>query len=252
MGICYQGRTLKQAVAEKESSFKETGYAYGLRDLKLVTDDPAKFMRFQLRLVAACINARETAKLISANPVAMLQGELLFMLATPEGDCVAASYGLAGHIQAFPFIVKSIANLDFEEDPTIEIGDVFATNDAYYGAPHNADNYNWVPVFYKGELIAWTVGLNHIVDVRVGASQLLRLRVDPINHLRFRDLVKRREGRRVGGAERHLNRESKHALRVHIVRASDGAVDFLHHVRQVTLLMNAARIDSGCVLGSHD
>ncbi len=165
MGICCEGRTLKQAVAEKERSFKETGYAYGLKDLKLVTDDPAKFMRFQLRLVAACINARETAKLISANPVAMLQGELLFMLATPEGDCVAASYGLAGHIQAFPFIVKSIANLDFEEDPAIEVGDVFATNDAYYGAPHNADNYNWVPVFHEGVLIAWTVGLNHIVDV---------------------------------------------------------------------------------------
>ena len=165
MGICYQGKLLKEAVAEKEGIFKETGYAYGLKEIKLVESDPVKFMRFQLRLVAACISARETAKLISANPVAMLQGELLFMLANPEGDCIAASYGLAGHIQAFPFIIRSIANLGFEEDPGINVGDIFATNDSYYGAPHNADNYNWVPVFYKDELIAWTVGLNHIVDV---------------------------------------------------------------------------------------
>jgi len=165
MGICYQGKTLKQVVAEKDQLFKDTGYAYGLRTLTLVEEDPAKFMRFQLRLVAACINARETAKLISANPVAMMQGELLFMLANPEGDCIAASYGLAGHIQSFPFIIRSIASLGFEDNPGIKKGDVFATNDSFYGAPHNADNYNWVPVFYHGELIAWTVGLNHIVDV---------------------------------------------------------------------------------------
>jgi len=165
MGICHQGRTLKEAVDEKECSFKETGHAYGLDRLELVEGDPARFMRFQMRLVASCINARETAKLISANPASMLQGELLFLVATPEGDCAAASYGLAGHIQSFPFMIKSIANLGFEEDPGIEKGDIFATNDALYGAPHNADNYTWLPVFYGDELIAWTVGLNHISDV---------------------------------------------------------------------------------------
>jgi len=165
MGICYQGKTLEQAVEEKQRAFKETGYAYGLDELELVEDDPVEFMRLQLRLVAACINARETAKLISANPVALLQGELLFMLANPEGDCVAASYGLAGHIQSFPFILRSIAELGFEDDPGIRPGDIFSTNDAFYGAPHNADCYTWLPVFYEGELVAWTVGLNHITDV---------------------------------------------------------------------------------------
>jgi len=78
MGICYQGKTLKEAVDEKERLFKETGYAYGLDRLELVEGDPAKFMRFQMRLVAACINVREMAKLISANPMSLVQGELLF------------------------------------------------------------------------------------------------------------------------------------------------------------------------------
>ncbi len=165
MGICYQGKPLKEAVAEKEGIFKETGYAYGLKEIKLVESDPAKFMRFQMRLVASCIGAREMAKLISANPMSLIQGELLFMLATPEGDVVSASYGLAGHVQAFPFMVRAIANLGFEEDPGITAGDVFFNNDALYGAPHNADCYNFVPIFYKDELIGWTVGLNHIVDV---------------------------------------------------------------------------------------
>ena len=49
MGICYQGRTLKQAVDDKERSFEESRYAYGLEKLPLVEVDPAKFMRFQMR-----------------------------------------------------------------------------------------------------------------------------------------------------------------------------------------------------------
>ena len=165
MGICYQGKTLKEIVQDRERLFKESGYAYGLEKLDLVESDPAKFMRFQFRLVSACINARETAKMISANPMSLQQGELLYLLANPEGDCVAASYGLCGHVQSFPFIVRSMANLGFEEDPGINVGDIFASNDAMYGPPHNADNYTWVPILYKDELIGWTVGLNHIVDV---------------------------------------------------------------------------------------
>ncbi len=165
MGICYQEKTLRDAVSEREQTFKDTGYAYGLEKLGLVEGDPAKFMRFQMRLVAACINSRESAKLISSNPMSVIQGELLFMLANPAGDVVSASYGLCGHVQAFPTMIKNIAELGFEDDPEIRDGDLFSTNDAMYGAPHNADCYTWLPIFYQDELVGWTVGLNHIVDV---------------------------------------------------------------------------------------
>jgi len=165
MGICYQGKTLKQIVEERNALFRQNGHAYGLEKLELMESDPAKFMRFQMRLVAGCINARETAKLISSNPMSVIQGELLFMLANPEGDVVSASYGLAGHIQCMPFIIKSIAELGFEDDPGIRRGDIFFTNDPLYGPPHNADCYTFLPILYKDELIGWTVGLNHIVDV---------------------------------------------------------------------------------------
>ncbi|MFO8009296.1 MAG: hydantoinase B/oxoprolinase family protein, partial [Dehalococcoidia bacterium] len=165
MGICYQGKTLRKVVDERERLFRETGAAYGLEELPLMNDDPVEFMRFQMKLVSACINSREMAKLISANPMSLIQGELLFMLANPEGDIAAASYGLAGHLQCAPFIIKSVAELNFEEDPGIYPGDIFSTNDAYYGTPHNADCYTWLPIFYKDELVGWTIGLNHIVDV---------------------------------------------------------------------------------------
>ncbi len=128
MGICVDNKTLMEIVEEKDRLFKESGHAYGLDRLELVEDDPAKFMRFQMRLVASCINARESAKLISANPMSMVQGELLFMLANAEGDVVSASYGLAGHIQCMPFIIKNIAELDFEDNPEINEGDIFSCN----------------------------------------------------------------------------------------------------------------------------
>ncbi len=165
MGICYQGKTLNETVKEREQLFAQTGHAYGLKELPLIDKDPAEFMRFQMKLVAACINSREMAKLISANPMSIIQGELLFLLATPEGDVTAASYGLAGHSQCVPFIIKSIADLGFEEDPGINAGDIFSTNDALYGPPHNADCYTWLPIFYQNELAGWTIGLNHIMDV---------------------------------------------------------------------------------------
>ena len=139
MGICDHDKTLKEIVDEREQSFQKTGFAYGLDRLELVEEDPAKFMRFQMRLVASCINARESAKLISANPMSMIQGELLFMLANAEGDVISASYGLAGHIQCMPFIVRNVANLGFEDDPGIHEGDIFSCNDPMYGPPHNAD-----------------------------------------------------------------------------------------------------------------
>lgn len=165
MGICVGGRSLRQIVEERDSLHRESGCAYGMASLDLMEEDPVEFMRFQRKLVAGCIRAREIAKLISANPMSLIQGELLFLLANPEGDVVSASYGLAGHIQCMPFIIKTIAELGFEEDPGINPGDIFSVNDAMYGPPHNADCYTFLPVFYQDELVGWTVGLNHITDV---------------------------------------------------------------------------------------
>ncbi|MDD5093120.1 MAG: hydantoinase B/oxoprolinase family protein [Dehalococcoidia bacterium] len=165
MGLCYQGKTLKKVVEERDELFKKTGYCYGLEKLELIENDPARFMRFQMKLVAACVSCRETARLITANPAAVVMGELVFMLATAEGDCVAASYGLVGHVQSFPFFIDSIAKLGFEDNPGVRKGDLFFCNDPYYGAPHHNDCYTWVPIFHEGELIAWSAGCNHILDV---------------------------------------------------------------------------------------
>jgi acetone carboxylase alpha subunit len=165
MGICYQGKTLKEAIDERDKLTHETGRFYGVERLELAEEDPAKFTRFQLRLVSTCIAARETARWVAASPASMGTGELVFMMALPEGDCVAASLGLIGHVCCAPYIIRSMAELRFDDNPEIREGDIFGCNDSYYGAPHANDCYTMVPIFYEGELIAWSVGINHIADV---------------------------------------------------------------------------------------
>ncbi len=165
MGLGHQGKTLKEMLAEKDRVTRESGYIYGLENLELAEEDPAMLTRFHMRLLAACMSARETAKLISASPAAATMGEFLFEIGTPEGDVVSASQGLAGHVLSVPFMVRSMIDLDYEDDPGIREGDIISNNEPLYGSPHASDCYTFIPVFHEGELIAWTVGMNHISDV---------------------------------------------------------------------------------------
>jgi acetone carboxylase alpha subunit len=152
MRIGENGKTLKEMLEEKDRLLEETGCLWGLKELELHQEDPVKMMRFQSRVVGACITSRELAKLVSAAPTVRTVGECCFALLLPEGDAVAASLGLAGHVYCMPLQVRNMIQLGYEENPGIKSGDIFATNDPIYGAPHAADNYTHIPIFYNGEL----------------------------------------------------------------------------------------------------
>jgi len=165
MGIGQGGKTLLKMLTERDRLTKETGRFYGVEMLILHDEDAAKMTRFNWRLTNACITAKESAKLLSATPTVRTFGECLFMLLTPEGDCVTASQGLAGHVASAKDQVAHMIKLGFEDNPGIKVGDVFACNHPRYGGAHSADNYTYVPVFHKGELVAWACGINHIAEV---------------------------------------------------------------------------------------
>lgn len=165
MGIGYQNSSLKEMLVERDRLLSETGHLWGRKELALHQEDPAKMMRFQLRVLGACITSRELAKLTAASPIVRTVGECIFMLLVPEGDVAAASFGLTGHVGSAPLQVKHMVQLGYEENPGIRPGDVFSNNDPKYGSPHAADNYTYIPIFYDGELIAWSCAMNHIGDV---------------------------------------------------------------------------------------
>ena len=155
---------LKERIDRADKQYSETGHIFGLKYLDLLEQDPLKFDKFQTRLIAAVSAARETSKHVSGSPAGVGMGELLHLLATPEGEVVASSFGLTGHVMSFPYIVRHMAEAGLEENPGFRDGDIWGTNDPLAGCPHQSDCYTYLPIFYDGELIAWACGANHIAD----------------------------------------------------------------------------------------
>ena len=169
MGIGYGGKTLKEMLEEDRMLFKETGYYYGLKELKLRKEDPVKLERFYSRLLSLAIGARESVRYIASSPGTREVGELVFAIYTPEGDGVVFSTGIMAHVQTLSRFIKWIIENDFEEDPGIVEGRYFENNDWYLGGLHPVDILQVTPIFYRGELIGWSGGVIH--ELEAGAYE---------------------------------------------------------------------------------
>ncbi len=155
---------LQRRIDEFDAAIRETGHLFGIETLELMESDPIKFDKFQWRLFAAVNAARETSKYVSGSPAAVGMAELVDMLALPEGEVVAASAGLAGHIGSFPIMVRKMAEHGCEDNPGIRETDIWGCNDPRAGCPHPTDMYTYLPVFHDGELVCWVAGANHVAD----------------------------------------------------------------------------------------
>ena len=97
-----------------------------------------------------------------------IAGDSMVAVFTGKGDMSNASSGTYLHAIIQPAIIKFILN-NYSENPGIKDGDIWFTNDALYGGIHNPDCVIVMPVFYKGELIAWTGAASHTTET--GASE---------------------------------------------------------------------------------
>ncbi|HLY58772.1 MAG TPA: hydantoinase B/oxoprolinase family protein [Stellaceae bacterium] len=90
-------------------------------------------------------------------------GDSLVAMMTANGDIVNGSCGTYLHSVIPPLIIKYILH-NYKDNPGIREGDLWFANDAVYGGVHNPDQMVAMPVFYKGELIAWTAALVHTTE----------------------------------------------------------------------------------------
>ena len=90
-------------------------------------------------------------------------GDSIVAMFNAAGDLVNASAGTYLHAVIPPIVIKYILR-EYSDNPGIEDGDIFYTNDALYGGIHNPDQCAIVPVFHDGELIAWTAALSHTTE----------------------------------------------------------------------------------------
>jgi acetone carboxylase alpha subunit len=156
---------LKQSLKKNEETLAKTGHYYGLTNLTLKEEDPIRFEVFNSRLLAAVLAAREAVKSISASPGIREVGELLFALYTPEGDNIVFSTGIMTHVGTTSCAIKWMIRNDYEDDPGIVEGDVFMNNDCTIGNIHPADPQTIVPIFWEGEIVGWTAGVAHQLEI---------------------------------------------------------------------------------------
>ncbi|MEX2194405.1 MAG: hydantoinase B/oxoprolinase family protein [Thermoleophilaceae bacterium] len=176
------GKRLTDMLADSERLFAETGSYYGLDgDLAMMSSDPIGYEKLFSRLRGGLVSARETALNISASPIVRELGELCFALYTPEGDSVALSTGIIVHVHTMSDAIKYMVREDYERNPGIRPGDIFANNDPVIGDVHNADVQTFVPIFWEGELVAWAGGVTHVLDI--GATTPGGVPVGPTNRL---------------------------------------------------------------------
>lgn len=90
-------------------------------------------------------------------------GDSIVAMFTAQGDLVNASAGTYLHAVIPPIVIKYIL-ANFRENPGIADGDIWYTNDALYGGIHNPDQVAIMPVFFEGELVAWTAALSHTTE----------------------------------------------------------------------------------------
>lgn len=162
--IGWDGRTVKEMLAESERLLAETGRYWGLDRLELRERDPIRYERMFAALRGGMVNARETALNISASPIVKEIGELCFALYTPEGDSVVLSTGIIVHVHTMSEVIKYMIRSDYERNPRIRPGDVFGNNNSMIGDVHTADVHTIVPIFWEGELVGWAAGVTHELD----------------------------------------------------------------------------------------
>ena len=150
-------------------------------DLPLPSSDPIGYEKLFSRIRGGLVSARETALNISASPIVRELGELCFALYTPEGDSIALSTGIIVHVHTMSDAIKYMVRSDYEDNPKVRPGDIFANNDPVIGDVHNADVQTFVPIFWEGELVAWAGGVTHVLDI--GASTPGGVPVGPTNRL---------------------------------------------------------------------
>lgn len=159
------GLTLIEALQRSRALLQETGHYHGISDLKLKAENYLRYESLHARLRSAVINARETAKKISASPGVREVGESVVALYTPEGDSIVLSTGIMVHVHTLSRFIQWMIEHDYESEPGIAPGDVFANNDPFISDVHPPDLMNVMPIFHEQELVGWVGAVVHELEI---------------------------------------------------------------------------------------
>lgn len=126
--------------------------------------DPVLFEVLRHRLWAINEEAAAAIARISGSPVANEAYDFNTGLMDRDGGVLVVGPYVMAHAAALDCIVEHIV-AEHSDNPGFGEGDMFATNDPYVGANHQADLAVVAPIFHGGELIMWCGSIVHQTDV---------------------------------------------------------------------------------------
>lgn len=126
------------------------------------TVDPITFEVLRHRLWAINDEQALMTARISGSPVVYEAKDFNAAILTADGDGLFVGVYVTALAASIDIIVRNVVEL-FRDD--VRDGDIFLTNDPWYGALHQNDLTMAQPVFHEGQLLCW-IGLTlHEVDV---------------------------------------------------------------------------------------
>ncbi len=129
-----------------------------------MTVDPVTFEVIRHRLLAITDEQGATLAGISGSPHVVEANDYNVGLYLPDGSVAAMGRTILTHASAMAAITRSVIE-DCADDPGIGEGDMFIVNDPWKGTNHAQDVGIVAPIFFDGELLAWTGAMCHLVDV---------------------------------------------------------------------------------------
>ena len=126
--------------------------------------DPITLEIIQNSLRAISDEMFHTIAKTAMSPIIYEVLDMATAIVTPKAELASAGSGIPSFVGALDKSVAKILEVHGEEN--IKEGDIYATNDPYYGGiTHLNDMVLLKPVFYQGKIIAWTANIAHWNDV---------------------------------------------------------------------------------------
>jgi N-methylhydantoinase B len=141
----------------------------------MISLDPIRYEMYLHRLWAIGEEGRMTLQRVTAYPIVSQGGECMSSFYDEEGTMVLACSGHLRFAAATSDAIKSLIRW-FGKSPGFHDGDQIFFNDPYVAGSHTYDMMIIKPIFYRGDLIAWTATSTHTADtggvLRGGAYEI--------------------------------------------------------------------------------
>ncbi|HZG90502.1 MAG TPA: hydantoinase B/oxoprolinase family protein [Pseudonocardia sp.] len=126
--------------------------------------DPVTFEVVRYSLMNINLEHGQTLQRLCVSPVTMITRDFQPSITTADGDLVFLGPYLQYFSTSQSLTIKWILE-NRADDPGIEPGDMYVSNDPFVGSPHQPDAVVAAPVFVGDELFCWVSNVLHHTDV---------------------------------------------------------------------------------------